>query len=100
MRLGVALLVKSMHSTDSGFRAFCAAYAIARGTVSLHDIAEELREHFDFRGNFFTRIENFEFLRKTGHRVKGTTQYEISPEWRLQHPDFYHQYYLISQELF
>lgn len=100
MRAGTAALFMSMYSSDHGFEALCAAYAIHYGTVSLHDLGEAIKEHFHVNGRVFTRIENYRCLMKTGYKVKGTTQYAINPQWAEQYPSFHRQYSLIAQELF
>lgn len=100
MRSGVAALFMSMYSSDRGFEALCAAYAIHYGTISLHDLSEKIREHCGGSGRFFTRIENYRCLRKTGYKVKGTTQYSICPMWASSYPEMFNRYEAISKELF
>lgn len=100
MRAGTAALFMSMYSSDHGFEALCAAYAIHYGTVSRHDLEEGIKEHYPVEGRVFTRIENYRCLQKTGYKAKGTIQYCINQQWAASYPSIYNQYRLIAQELF
>lgn len=100
MRSGIAALFMHASSTDSAFEALCAAYAIHYGTISLHDLSEAIKEHFEVTGRCFTRIENYRCFVKTGHRVRGTVQYAIDNQWAWNNPITMNQYRAIARELF
>ena len=100
MRSGTAALFMSASSSDSVFEALCAAYAIHYGSVSLHDLTEQIREFWCGTGRYHTRIDNYRCLAKTGHRIRGTTQYIIDDQWALNNPVQMDRYRAIARELF
>ena len=100
MRSGTAALFMSASSSDSVFEALCAAYAIHYGSVSLYDLTEQIREFWCGTGRYHTRIDNYRCLAKTGHRIRGTTQYIIDNQWALNNPVQMDRYRAIARELF